>query len=83
MFLGHLALGNPSVCVSCHNIMHNYIMITYYYCLFYIMNYILLIIIFFTTASGLIYVAEIVSAAKRALSRVLIIIVCEGFGTVK
>uniref|UniRef100_A0A1X7V4A3 GOST seven transmembrane domain-containing protein n=1 Tax=Amphimedon queenslandica TaxID=400682 RepID=A0A1X7V4A3_AMPQE len=33
--------------------------------------------------SGLIYVAEIVSAAKRALSRVLIIIVCEGFGTVK
>ncbi|XP_003385804.1 PREDICTED: transmembrane protein 87A-like [Amphimedon queenslandica] len=34
-------------------------------------------------SSGLIYVAEIVSAAKRALSRVLIIIVCEGFGTVK
>ena len=47
------------------------------------------IIIFFlslsllSAASGLIYVAEIVSAAKRALSRVLIIIVCEGFGTVK
>jgi hypothetical protein len=34
-------------------------------------------------ASGLIYVAEGVSAAKRALARVLVIIVCEGFGTVK
>ena len=36
-----------------------------------------------SAASGLIYVAEIVSAGKRALSRVLLIIVCEGFGTVK
>ena len=35
------------------------------------------------TAWGLIYVAEFVSAAKRALSRMLLIIVCEGFGTVK
>jgi hypothetical protein len=34
-------------------------------------------------SSGLIYVAEGVSAAKRALARVLVIIVCEGFGTVK
>ena len=37
----------------------------------------------FSLAWGLIYVAEFVSAAKRALSRMLIIVVCEGFGTVK
>ena len=34
-------------------------------------------------AYGLIYIAEGVSAAKRALARVLLIIVCEGFGTMK
>ena len=38
---------------------------------------------FMCLASGLIYIAEGVSAGKRALARVLIIIVCEGFGTVK
>ena len=38
---------------------------------------------FFSIASGLIYIAEGVSAAKRALARMLLIIVCEGFGTVK
>ena len=38
---------------------------------------------FISIASGLIYIAEGVSAAKRALARMLLIIVCEGFGTVK
>ena len=39
--------------------------------------------IFVCLASGLIYIAEGVSAGKRALARMLIIIVCEGFGTVR
>ena len=34
-------------------------------------------------ASGLIMIAELVSAVKRALSRMLLIIVAMGFGTVK
>ncbi|MCG8620512.1 MAG: lung seven transmembrane receptor family protein, partial [Proteobacteria bacterium] len=35
------------------------------------------------SASGLIMIAELVSAVKRALSRMLLIIVAMGFGTVK
>ena len=38
---------------------------------------------FSPTASGIIMIAEIVSAIKRALSRMLLIIVAMGFGTVK
>ncbi len=38
---------------------------------------------FLPPASGLIMIAELVSAVKRALSRMLLIIVAMGFGTVR